>query len=187
MLGAQAFSFDGLNGLTDPTLPQLAGKDFTVQFDLDTTEQETSAQAIDLLGYRVACNAGNFFDVRLGPSASEVKVNGSLVAPGHLLVEFGDGPMLTSTVALNDGEWHEVDIVRTGTTLTLSVDGVVQSSLTLPAGDDVTNTAAWQVANGDPCVGHDQTQPLSGAMANIYVGPSSGAPNPVTAFPAPTL
>lgn len=175
-VGAKSFAFSGYNGLTDPTLPQLGSGDFSVNVQLETDQQMTTSQAVDLLGYRQSCGAGDFFDIRLGGSDQ------GLAPPGHVFVEFDsssrDITELVSASAVNDGQWHEVSVTRVGPQLSLSVDGVVQASTRLPPDSDVSNEATWQAANGDPCLGVDGTMPLQGHLADIYVGPPSDVPQP---------
>jgi hypothetical protein len=184
----QAFSFAAASGLQIPT-DQLGSSDFTVSFELDTT---TVANPVDLLGYRTVCTLSSLFDVRLGAQGSTADAG-----PGQLLVEFdGTAPSTTdpdptdpdptvtpanlvSSTVVADGSWHQVQITRVGTSLTLSVDGVVEDSVVLPVGDTVTNTATWQVANGDACLGQDGTTAYTGGLADLYIGAPSSAPAPI--------
>ena len=162
--GTQSFDFTGTNGLTDGHLEQLGSSDITVSFDLNTIQKMSPSGAVDLLGYRSSCQGGDFFDVRLGASA----------ASGDIEVEFDTATtptVLYSTVPVNDGTWHQIVITRRGNSLSLRVDGGTASTTTLATGADVTNSAVWQMADGDPCVGQDGTTSLIGSMANIYVGP----------------
>jgi hypothetical protein len=155
-----------------------------VSFDLDTTEV---AGPVDLLGNRSVCGPGSFFDVRLGATGATEGAG-----PGQLLVEF-DGiaasatdpdptatPVeLVSSTAVADGNWHQIQVTRVGTNLSLRVDGTVEASAVLPDGDSVTDPASsWQVANGDPCIGQDGTTAYAGGLADIYFGPPSSAPAP---------
>ena len=167
--GTESFAFDGTNGLTIPGLAQLGGSDFTVSFDLNTTETASAAHPVDLIGYRTACALSDFFDVRLGATAPA----------GGVQVEFdtaSGATVLRSSGGINDGTWHYVSMTRAGTTMTLSVDGVVEASASIAAATSIRNAGTWQVANGDPCIGHDGTAGLIGSMGDIYVGPTADAP-----------
>jgi RNA polymerase sigma factor (sigma-70 family) len=164
--GTESFGFNGGNGLTDPGLAQLGGANFTISFDLKTDQQMIGSGSVDLLGYRPTCDSGEFFDIRLGSSAGPGKVWVELYANSSTAV-------LASTAAVNDGTWHQITITRVGTDLTLSVDGTIESTTALPAGASIENSADWQVADGDPCIGEDGTTALIGSMANIYVGPNA--------------
>ncbi len=168
--GTQSFAFDGSNGLSIPGLAQLNGNDFTVSFDLNTTEAADAAHPVDLIGYRTSCSLSNFFDVRLGASAPS----------GGVLVEFdtsAGATVLRSANGITDGSWHHVSITRSGTSVTLSVDGVQEASSSVAADTTISNGATWQVANGDPCIAHDGTTALTGSMGDIYVGPTADAPS----------
>jgi hypothetical protein len=170
-----AFRFGGQNGLTDSGMAQLGTDDLTVSFDIDTTQAAATGGFIDVLGYRASCAPGvtsdPYFDIRLtGAGLVDVQLASAGVAPLEL----------RSTPWVTDGNWHRVQVSRSGTTVTLAVDGEAISG-TLPAGASLVDAAAWQVADGDPCDAPpptgDQTVPLVGEMANIYVGPSADAPS----------
>jgi hypothetical protein len=133
------------------------------------------------------CAPSSYFDVRLGATGATEEAG-----PGQVLVEF-DGVVpsatdpdptvtpveLVSSTGVADGNWHQIQVSRVGTSLSLRVDGTVEASAVLPDGDSVADSASsWQVANGDPCIGQDGTTAYAGGLADIYFGPPSSAPAP---------
>src|SRR5207302_668148 len=89
--------------------------DFSVQFGIQTT---AAHQAV--LGNRADASNGNFFAVRMTSS-------------GIVTVELDQDGFGTNYVAvassapLNDGAYHFVSITRSGTTLSLYVDGALNA------------------------------------------------------------
>jgi RNA polymerase sigma factor (sigma-70 family) len=183
--GVKVFSFDGTDGLTDPAIPQLTGSTFTVSFDLNTS-LSTGTAGIDLLGYRTVCNDGDFFDIRL--ESPQGDPGGAADGPDHLFVEFaqpGGSPIDLRSPAsvgpLNVGGWHQIQITRDVTGVTLTIDGQQVASVDVPSDASYSNGSAWQVANGDVCAaprgaGGDGTLPLQGEIANIFVSPVAYLP-----------
>jgi RNA polymerase sigma factor (sigma-70 family) len=178
--GEQAFAFDGANGLS-ADIPSLLAQNFTVSFDLNTSQPIPTGGGIDLLGQRASCSLSNFFDVRLD---APTPGSGDLIVELDQPTSSGGATDLATSFALNDGQWHRIQITRVGQTVDLYVDGVLAdipqslpsatTSIGIPRGD--AGYIPWEVAAGDPCVGKDGTMNLDGEMANIFVGPSASAP-----------
>lgn len=115
----QAFSFDGVNDFVrvphnSSLNPESA--DFTVDFWMKTTSSDVRA----VLNKRQFCAHSSFWDIRL--------------SAGHLVIELDQDAGATnynlfrSTIAVNDGNWHHVALVRQGTIATLYIDGAVWGS-----------------------------------------------------------
>jgi hypothetical protein len=63
-----------------------------------------------------------------------------------------------SAVTVADGRWHTVACARTGTALTITVDGVVRGTATVPATLSVVNTAPFSVGGKGGYRDNDQWQ-----------------------------
>ena len=114
----RAFYLLGYNWVSCGTnVGNFGSNDFTVEFWMWTTN---SSQGV--LGKRVTCQHGSFWDVRM--------TNGFLVAE---LDDNGAGYVhLTASRFLEDGLFHHVALVRQSTTVALFVDGVLEASTTAP-------------------------------------------------------
>jgi hypothetical protein len=71
-----------------------------------------------------------------------------------------------STVTVADGSWHSVECRRSGTALTVLVDGVVRGSVAVPAGLSVDNTAPLTFGGKGLAANNDQFQ---GALDDAWV------------------
>jgi CSLREA domain-containing protein len=139
---AQAFNFDGVDGSVNfgNTLGNFGTSDFSIDFWIKTTSTRFEA----VLNKRSDCSDGNFFSIRLvgGTLSAEILGNGT----GNI--------SLNSDRIINDGAYHHIALVRSNTTASLYIDGVVDTSQT--AADamvaDVSNTTDFQ-AGVDQCTG----------------------------------
>ena len=167
LLGISAFSVDLFKTGQRPTyngnaarpvcgtLSNLGTKDFRIDFTVTTS---TTAQSA-LIAQRAICNRGQFWDVRLVNNVA--------------FVEIDDGTNYsncTGTKPLNDGVPHIVDVNRAGGQLTISVDCVQDVSCTLTSATSFASLAAVTTGSGDPCIGFDGTQALSGTITDVCVG-----------------
>lgn len=150
---AQAFSFDGVDDYVNVSnsLNLNPGfSDFTVDFWMRTTYKGTSSyeKFLDLVGKRDFCGYSSFYNLRLtgdGTIWTEVD-NGP---PPYWFASFGATPV-------NDGVWHLIAFVRKGTTVTLYIDGTVETTYST-AGVGVlyiSNGAPLRFGYG-PCAGAD--------------------------------
>jgi hypothetical protein len=156
-LGSSALrwpSFDGTGGIAlDPTAecdlqaevdfgnaPGAFGTgDFTVSFWVAT--KFSGAGLGDLIGNRVAASRGNY-------------LSGRLVANGRPSLEVDDNAppaAITSSATINDGNWHNVVYVRSGTSLSFYVDGALTGSTTAVAAN-VLGNAPFKIGRSLPCL-----------------------------------
>jgi len=94
--------------------------DFTIEFYIKTTAADNNAQF--LIAKRSVCGHASFFNVGITNGVVYFEIdqdnNGTNIND------------LTSTTAVNDGTWHHVALVRSGTSLTFYIDGVASGSET---------------------------------------------------------
>jgi hypothetical protein len=174
----QAFSFAGA-GSVRYAPPAFGTSDFTVSFVLQTTVSGPQA----VLGDRVTSGAGNFFGVRM--------------AQGKLIVELCQDTSgtnyvgITSSRTVNDGAFHQIAIVRSGTSLKLFIDGVLDTSATSAGVTNQSaaqnfllgaeNPASYPNYNGlldevriyDRALGIDEVQALGGTSAGLLTDETS--------------
>lgn len=158
---SQAFSFDGIDDFVqvpdDPSLNP-GSNDFTVDFWMNTT---SSGVPRAVLNKRPICTHSSFWDIRM-------------TGDGHLFVELDQDAAAAnhnsfrSTIAVNDGNWHHVALVRQGTTATLHIDGQVRGSGTTTGITNINNTADL-LCGEDPCVGVDVTEIYFGFLDEIQI------------------
>jgi uncharacterized repeat protein (TIGR01451 family) len=110
----KAFSFGGAGSVQFG--PHAVGtSDFSVAFWIQTTNAGPQA----VLGDRTTFGHGNFYGVRMNN--------------GHVIVELDQDGLGTNYVGIvsnrtiNDGLFHQVSIVRSGTTVSLYIDGILDS------------------------------------------------------------
>ncbi len=86
-----------------------------------------------------------------------------------MLVDAGDPTIHVATAAVGvaDGRWHRLECRRTGTSLTLLVDGAVSGSTTVPATLTVANDAPLSIGGKGPFDRNDQFQ---GYLDDVWVG-----------------
>lgn len=97
---------------------QFGTDDFAVEFTMKSSQVEVFGSPIEILGNRTTPEYGNFLSVR-GAFA------------GKLAVEICDGIDLVgfqSQANVFDGNWHSLRVERTGTFLSLYVDGALDST-----------------------------------------------------------
>jgi RHS repeat-associated protein len=137
-LPSQSLSFDGIDDSVSfgDTIGDFGQNDFTIEFWMNTTTQATST----LLGKRENCGPGSFWEVDM--------------TNGHITLEWRESSSnahgLTSTFAINDGEWHHVAIARDGNTTSLFINGSLNNSHTHSSTLNFNNSASFII--GDlPC------------------------------------
>jgi hypothetical protein len=121
--GGMAIQIDGSDG-SNIVFPKVVGSfglsDFTVEFWVKTSEN--SIPLFDLIGNRTASSHGNFLAIRMtgnhptephGMITAEVDQDGN--GTNYIAVQ-------SSRTGLNDGNWHQVTVVRHQEILSLYVD-----------------------------------------------------------------
>jgi hypothetical protein len=74
--------------------------------------------------------------------------------------------MITSSISVADGRWHAIECSRTGTTLTVLVDGTPRGSTTVPAKLAVSNERPLSIGGKGAFADNDQ---FNGALDNVWV------------------
>ncbi|AGL13576.1 hypothetical protein L083_0066 [Actinoplanes sp. N902-109] len=69
-------------------------------------------------------------------------------------------------VDVADGAWHELGCVRTGNSLTLSIDGAERASVSVPRDLSIANAAPLRVGGKGPNKGNDQ---FAGQIDNVFL------------------
>jgi len=94
--------------------------DFTIEFNIKTTSTDSNAEW--LLTKRSVCGHASFFNIGITNGFVYLEIDQDNNGTNH-----ND---LASTTAVNDGTWHHVALVRSGTSLTFYIDGIVSGSKT---------------------------------------------------------
>lgn len=155
-----AFTFDGTGALALGSAGAVGTSDFTIDFWLKSSSTNTQG----VLGKRTACATSPFYDIRI---LSVADYNGAY--PGHLLIELQDGRNgyeFPSSRQVNDGAFHLIALVRQGLTLSLYIDGALDSSATSPYVIDPSNSGVL-TAGQSACNGVGPNSPLTGQMDEI--------------------
>jgi uncharacterized repeat protein (TIGR01451 family) len=135
-----AYSLDGTNAYVQFGPEPFGASDFSINFWLQTTNP--SAQSV--LGNRVSFGHGNFFQLRMNK--------------GYLSVELDQDPYgnnyvaLGSSRALDDGVFHQITVTRSGTTVSLYIDGVLDGSATSAGVTNLNSTNPF-IIGAEPQVG----------------------------------
>lgn len=121
--GGSAIQIDGTdqsNVVFPSNVAAFGTSDFTIEFWICTSEN--SLPLFDLAGNRTASSGGNFVSIRM-TGWSETLPAGTIVAE---IDEDGNGTnyiaIQSSRAGLNDGNWHQVTLIRQQQTLSLYVD-----------------------------------------------------------------
>jgi hypothetical protein len=103
-----------------------------------------------------------------GGSQFKLQVDGAAGRPSCVLVGTASPRiyLAQSSVSVADGQWHAVDCVRVGGSLTLSVDGVVRGSVSLPTALSVSNDQPLRIGGKGNSPNNDQ---FVGSLDDVYV------------------
>ncbi len=93
---------------------------FTIEFYIKTTASDSNAEW--LVTKRSVCGHASFFNVGITNGIVYLEIDQDTNGTNH-----ND---LVSSTAVNDGTWHHVAFVRSGTSLTFYIDGVASGSKT---------------------------------------------------------
>jgi len=113
---ATGLNFSGDNNyasINNTSLGNFGTSDFSVQVNV----RYTTTSGMFAVSKRGICDPSNFWDIAFNA--------------GHIYLEVQDGitgASITSTHTFNDGNWHQVSMVRKSGFLTLYVDGVNEAS-----------------------------------------------------------
>ncbi|MFI5894460.1 LamG-like jellyroll fold domain-containing protein [Actinoplanes sp. NPDC051513] len=98
----------------------------------------------------------------------KLQIDGAAGRPSCVLVDDKKPAirMITSTVSVVDGRWHALACRRSGTTLTVLVDGAQRGSTAVPAKLSVTNERPLSIGGKGAFADNDQ---FNGALDNVWV------------------
>jgi Concanavalin A-like lectin/glucanases superfamily len=124
----------------DQGIGQFRQQDFTVAFWWKTSE---TLRYFDLAGNRTQGSDGNYLSIR------QYGNNGTSQA-GIVVVDLhqGDGNninLYSNAGNLADGKWHQIAVVRNGTSLQLYIDGVLNASGSAKVVIDVNNNNPFKI------------------------------------------
>jgi hypothetical protein len=98
----------------------------------------------------------------------KLQIDGSAGKPSCVLVGTGKSRIhaARSGVTVADGQWHTVECQRTGTSLTVLVDGLVRGATTVPAALLIANPAPLSLGGKGAYADNDQ---FHGAMDDVWL------------------
>jgi hypothetical protein len=144
--GDAAFALDGHGRLTadDPGEGNFGTRPFTMRFSARFPDAGDGDEQV--LSKRATCRAGSFLDVR----TRDGQVLAQLRGPGNRGVD------VLHPADVHDGAWHVITLSRTGSTLSLTVDGDAVRGRS-DGVVDLDTTAPLRLGDG-PCVGDGVTR-----------------------------
>jgi hypothetical protein len=136
----------------------VAGGDYTFMFDIWTTAKVESA----IWEKRPACDSDgrSFWGFRMTPEG--IVGFESQDIHGKNVVD------LVSKTRVNNGEWHQVAVTRTGRTVRLYVDGSLEATGTSPKKAEIQIKAPMR-AGVSTCDGIDGTNPFTGELDELMI------------------
>ncbi|MBK8563116.1 MAG: BspA family leucine-rich repeat surface protein [Saprospiraceae bacterium] len=149
-LDGVSLDFDGTNDyleVADNTVGNFGTGNFTVEFWLKTTDSYGG-----LAGKLDGCGTNWEMLLRFGTGKIDF-------APPS-------DPPIQGNIAVNDGTWHHVAVVRSGTTLSIYIDGVLDISGTTD--DNLTNNALMRFGTRFNCDG-SSSRYFDGEMDEIRI------------------
>lgn len=134
-IAGEGLDFDGTNDHI--TINNTAGNFGLSNATISAWIKTTDTSASSILSKRDVCGQGNFIDFGIS-------------ATGRVLIELEDAAgsanqALNSKKIVNDGLWHHVAAVRIGTTLSLFIDGMLDTTTTSIAIANINNTAPLMI------------------------------------------
>jgi hypothetical protein len=170
----QAFTFDGSSYLDfGLDAGNFGTGDATVSFWAKTSRSDL---VMSLLSKRPGCDGGTMWDMR-----SDAGLGGGAT----LFTEFdgGGGYNTLRTAPIADGMFHHLMFVRSGGTISMYLDGVLQQTSTMGV-TDMTNEAHL-LAGWGPCTNADRTVPFQGSIDDIRFSDAAITPYAFTGFYQP--
>jgi len=163
----QAFDFNGIDSQVTfgNTVGNFDTNDFTVEFWIRTT----STRHESVIEKWPRCGYASMWGIRIGGMAP-------WSGPGRLEAEMysdtagTDQKAISAGRPINDGLFHHVALVRTGTNLVFYIDGVPDVVTNVMSGSisRINNTANLTVGRS-VCVGVDGTSPFTGQLDELAV------------------
>lgn len=164
----QAFAF--YNGARQVVFNRFGGNvaagDYTFMFDIWTTAHVESA----IWEKRPACDSDgtSFWGFRLGFGRLAFGSRNGVVAFESQDIHGKNVVDLVSKTRVNNGEWHQVAVTRTGRTVRLYVDGSLKATGTSPQKAEIQIKAPMR-AGVSVCDGIDGTHPFTGELDELMI------------------
>ncbi len=154
--------------------------DFTIDFWIKTPANQQGTYAV--FEKRLTCNANNtFFDIHMGyDGADPASVSGDLFMDMSEagLVHYGN---VNANKPINDGFFHHAAFVRSGLTLAIYIDGVLNTNVTTSGIANIKNSNVFR-AGQSVCVGVDGSKPFAGELDEVDVFNRALAPAEIFAI-----
>ena len=175
--GTQAFHLDG-NTSGVAFGPRILGtSDFTISLWLQTTVQSSNEQLV--LSNRNSYAGSNFFNIKIKHGIVRLEVDEDAVNTNYIEAH--------GETIVNDGRYHQITMVRQGTTLSLYVDGALDAQGT---GSGVANlTSNLDVSIGADPYGYSNVnalQPFGGQIGQVKFFSRALGANDIATLASPT-
>lgn len=99
-------------------------------------------------------------------SQFKLQIDGKRGRPSCVIAAFGLIHRITADASVSDGQWHNVECERLGSSLKVVVDGIVHGQVSLPLTLAVANKAPLRIGGKHTRADNDQ---FSGVLDNVYV------------------
>jgi choice-of-anchor C domain-containing protein len=163
----ESFDFNGIDSQISfgNTVGNFDTNDFTVDFWIQTT----STRHESIMEKWPFCGYASMWEIRIG-GAAPWSGPGRLEADMYSDTTGTDGNAISAGRPINDGLFHHVAFVRSGSSLAFYIDGALDVAASVLSGfpSRINNTADLTVGRS-VCVGVDGTSPLTGQMDEIDV------------------
>ena len=133
-----ALSFDGTNdfvSVNDNTVGNFGTSNFTVEFWLKTNSVNTTG----LVNKRAVCGHTSFWNIYLGSGKINCEVDQDANATNYKAI--------TGNKIVNDNHWHHIAFVRNGVSISMYIDGNLESSANGAGVANISNTGKIQIGN----------------------------------------
>lgn len=132
------------------------------QSDFTITAWVRTTTGGGLIGKRVGCGAGSFFDLRLNRTGYENQVLFEVSGSETL------APFVTAPIDLPDEGWHQITVERHANTLKCFVDSIESPETNTLSIDDVQNNGPLQIGVSG-CTGIDGTPAFVGDIDDMRI------------------
>jgi hypothetical protein len=104
----------------------------------------------------------------VGDSQYKLQIDGAGGRPSCVLVGVASSriDVVTASVSVADGQWHAVECARSGTALTIVVDGIVRGQINVPAHLSIVNSDPLRIGGKGTGPNNDQ---FNGAIDDAFV------------------
>lgn len=125
--------------------------DFTVAIWLQTN---TTLPLFDIVGNRYPVGFGNYFGMRMAGVNPNITQGVVIVEVCENAAGLNYANLISTKSGLNDGNWHHLAAVRSGTVLSLYVDGVLDNNITTTGAANINTTTPFVVGrSAEPIAG----------------------------------